>query len=1188
MELTTNQKLAIDTRDANILVSAAAGSGKTSVLVERIISRITDTKDPVDVDRLLIMTFTNAAANEMRNRIRDAIDDRIEELQNDPDADREVLERLEKQSMLVHGAMITTIHGFCKSVITDNYEKLSLDPSFRVGDETECKLIRQDALEECLENLYENATPGFLKASECFSSARSDSGFAELIIPVYEFVTADPDPEAFIRQCCKNYEFDSFDDFCSSDLMKRFCDYLTRKVQSMSQIMEYAAHIIDDHEILEPYRPCINAFKTVFSLILSRITAREDLAYNIIRDELSRFEAPSFGRIKGKPDEEEAEAKEIVGSYRDEAKSGVAKLRETVCYDLMTAYGHITATKEELSGLVETVLAFSAVYEEKKRAVSVIDFNDMEHMAVRILKDAETAGAYREQYVEIYVDEYQDSNMTQEMLVSLICRHDPGNVFQVGDVKQSIYRFRHARPDLFLGKYNTYTDGQGANRRILLNDNFRSRREVTDSVNEVFSAIMRAETGGIEYDDAARLNFAATYYEADAPCENDSYRTEIIIGERESLTTEEINANIIADRIQSMIRSRFLVYDKDAKVTRPITFGDITILVRTIKPFEPVFREVFTAAGIPLSVQGYEGYFGTVEIRTALSFLSAVDNPLCDIPLATLAKCPVGGFSDADIAKLTVKAPDGKCLYDRMSAVAAGQEDRTLADKCKNLIGLLEHYKVMSTYTPVYGILSDFIDRLYADHVKCMNKGRQRMANLSMLLNKAEEFGKTSFSGLYQFVRYMDLIRKYEIDDGEAGLVGEKDDAVKLMTMHKSKGLEYPVCFIAGMEKGRNRNDENSRFIRSTVSGFGTDHTDLDRRIRVATIPKMIVREDNRVDSVAEEIRVLYVAMTRAREKLIMVGCDKTGIFDYFTNVRLNPENAGSFLDMIKTAYAPDGFEHIDIKYTNEKEITVDRVGEELERVFTAEELISYGQEKTKEDLPGYILDLPFTYPYPTDPDIRAKLSVSELKHRAIEEMLENGEDVVEKGEKLFAETQPDKYIPRFMRSEGTTRTGGTFYGTSFHRIMELWDYNNDCYITPEMVMEYAGTMHDQHRMDKEMIDAIRPDDVAYFLNSGLGKKMGDAKRAGRLFREQPFVIGIPQSNETVLVQGIIDAYFTGDDGITVVDYKTDHVSDPAILINRYRSQLEYYGKALSQITGQPVAALIIYSTCLKQEITIE
>ena len=1183
MDFTENQQKAIDIRDSDVLVSAAAGSGKTRVLAERAVGRIAG-EDPLDVDRMLIMTFTNAAAAEMRDRIKDLIDKRIRSLREEPGDNGAMLDILERQSILVHTADITTIHGFCKSVITDHFDEAELDPDFRVANENECKLLKQDALDECLENAYEKADPEFLDAVSCFSGAKGDAGFAGLIIPIYEFIMADPDPENFARHCCRYYEAGSFEEFSASPLLSDFLSVISQEAGRLHVQAEMALSTIDEFGVLEPYRACIEAYAGVISEIRSSLG--EDDAYGRVRHTVLSADFPSFGQVKKAAlDEQSSAAQADVKLCRDNMKAKIAQMTEMLAFDLNTVYEHVKIAGPQIKALIATVMAFAEIYREKKLSLNIIDFNDMEHMAVSILKNPEIADAYRERFVEIYVDEYQDTNMIQETIVSLICRHDPGNVFQVGDVKQSIYRFRQARPDIFLSKYNTYSDDSAGKRRILLNDNFRSRRETLDAVNEVFSRIMKPEVGGIDYK-GAELICGARFYENELPCEQETYRTELIIGQCTELSDDEMTANIIGERILSMIKSGFTVYDKAKEQMRPASFRDFTVLVRSVRKYEPVFREVFASMDIPLSVPGREGYYGTLEVKTALAFLSAVDNPYCDIPLATLLRSPVGGFSDTDLAALSAGSSPGMCLYERVKAAAQSEDESSLKDKCAKIMEMLRRYRVMSTYTPVHGILSDFIDNLYGDYVRCMSRGDQRMANLGMLLTKAEDYGKTDFKGLYQFVRYMEQIRKYEIDDGEAGISSDNDDVVRIMTMHASKGLEFPVCFVAGIEKRRNASDESGKVIWNFNYGFGADYTDLEKRTSGITLPKIIVREENRTEAVAEELRILYVAMTRAREKLIMVGCDKKE----FTGRVLDIRECSSYLQMIEAACGTEGFRNIDVSYRTEEELVYSRLAGHIEREAAADTLLSVAREPDPgKDFtpPEYLEPLAFSYPYPIRPDLAPKVSVSELKHLAMKEVADPAM-IVQDGKRLFSDTDPEKYIPKFMRAEGQTARGGTFYGTAFHRIMELWEYPQDSAdVTEDEVRQFADEMHRLRRMDKDEAEAVRPEDVAFFLNSPLGRRMKEAKGAGKLFREQPFMIGADEDGETILVQGIIDAFFTEEDGITVVDYKTDSVSDGDMLVNRYRTQLEYYGKALSQITGKKIKALTIYSTKLRKEIPV-
>ena len=1277
MGFTDNQIKAIELRNRDILVSAAAGSGKTSVLVERIIRRICDDNPGVDVDRLLIMTFTNAAAAEMKERIREAIEDRLDELYQSqtnkeminrlPDKERsDYPDNLKKQSVLVHNARITTIHGFCQSIIKDHFEKIGIDPNFRVGDENECKIMRIDAVGECLEEAYSEENASFLKAVECFSGSKNDEELSELILKLDNFSKASPNPSEFLERCAAAYGATSPEEYGQLECVRNFCLLKAQKSLELKKMATKAIEVIDETPAIEGYRETIGGFYECAGEVC-------DLLLNGEYDKTSVI-LKSFAPARMKPigdkglNESEIKSRDYVKSLKEILKKGIDKLAGDFEQSLSDNYERMSACREEVGALCRLVTRFGEIYEKKKRDKNIIDFNDMEHMALDILsKNQEVADSYREMFEEIYVDEYQDSNLTQEMLVNLIKR-DEGNVFTVGDVKQSIYRFRMARPDLFIEKYEAYTDEESKQQRVLLNDNFRSRKEVINAVNEVFSAIMKKDFGKIEYDEAAMLKYGATYYDEathDESKENDCYNAELILGCPEDMDNREFQANVIANRINRMVKGKMQIFDKNEKKLRDVKFRDFVILVRSLKGWESALRDVLTNSGIPVSVTGSEGYFATTEVQTSLAFMSVVDNPYQDIPFATVMRSPVGGFSDKEMAEVgayckacdntdeafdegekSFAAINDKSLYGKVKSIAscpvrqenqAAKDDKTkalvqLCKKCTRILELIEKYRTLATYTRVAELLRMFIDEEYSDYVRVMNKGAQRMANLNMLLAKAEDFGKTSFTGLYHFMQYMDQIRKYEMDYGEAGVLGEADDVVRIMTIHKSKGLEFPVCFVAGCEKSRNARDERQSVVWDSNFGLGCDYTDIERRIKKPTLIKSLIKEQLLRENLAEEIRVLYVAMTRAREKLIMVGTYKKD--DPFEKVPAGIINCSSFLDMLTLAISSlnNGGEnsvrndceniHIgnfDIIYETQESVLAGRIAGEIanesgrEAVLSvirkcrkAEEIIedeASPAHKTRgrrfcpaQNTAAEYDKFGLFYPYGNIPHISQKLSVSDLKHRAIEEKRAAGEELVPDGQELFKETEPDKYIPKFMREEGQTEKGGTFYGTAFHRILELWDYSLG-EVKPSDVSDFAQLMLQKNRLDKEQADAINAGDVAFFLNSSLGRRMKEAKDKGLLYREQPFVLGMSaeevypeyysQDIPEILIQGIIDAYFVEEDGITIVDYKTDSVTNAQMLINRYKPQLEYYGRALSQITGQKIKALTIYSSRLREEIVI-
>lgn len=1196
MPFTDNQEKGITLRDRNILVSAAAGSGKTSVLVERIIRKITDKEKPIDIDRFLIMTFTSAAAKEMRDRIREAIDEKLDANPND--------ENLYRQSVLIHSAQITTIHGFCQSVLKDHFGKLSIDPNFRVGDENECKLLRIDVLENVLEKFYEEGSKEFLDTVEWFSGNKSDDKLSEIIMGLYLFSQSAPNPSKFLEEAVKSYDFENFEEYQNSTFVKNYMIDTIGEVNGYLDMAKRAELIIRENPEIAKLDANISAeFEKI-----EELSKCSD--YDKFRDKVANV---TFDRLASVPEktlsDDGKRAKSEVASLRDAYKAGIGALIKTFSLPLKSTYENMIMCKQAVNELRVITEEFARCYQDKKAQKNIIDFNDMEHMAIKILSDnPDIADEYRKHFEEIYVDEYQDSNMSQEMLVNLICKKEPyGNLFMVGDVKQSIYRFRQARPDLFISKYESYTDEDSNDQRIILNDNFRSRREVLEAVNEVFKVIMTKDVGGIEYDAAASLKYGAKYYDealrndeikqnaSDIKADDTRYKAELLVGITGELSAVEMESSIIANRISKMIREKMPVYDTKIKALRPVQYKDIVILVRSLKAWDTALKNTFADANIPLAFSSKEGYFETLEVETVLAFLKVMDNPRQDIALMTVLKSPIGDFTDKEVAILKIGAKEGKKLL--IEIIEEECQKDTCEKKCKAFLDKLSYYRKKSVYTPVYGIIREIVDSDYGDFARSMDKGEQRMANLNMLINKAADYGKTSFTGLFNFVRYIELIRKYEIEDGEAGVLGEADDVVRVMTIHKSKGLEFPVCFIAGMEKARNVMDERKSVVWDIKYGIGVDRVDINRRFKCETLYKSIIKNELRRENIAEELRVLYVAMTRAREKLIMVGVSKDeGIYDA---KKSRVMACASYLDLIGLSdnELEDGLSSIDISYIDEKDLVLEATREEIEKETARDEVLSMLRQAIEEapvledgSLGEEDLNSQKTLP--------AKLSVSELKKMAIDAKMEAGEELVPEGEELFKETEPETYVPDFMRGEGQTNKGGTFYGTAFHRILELWPYDKKA-PTSDDITEFTSLMLSKNHMSSEQASAIRAEDIAFFLNSELGQRFYDAKLSGKLFREQPFVIGIKRSedifgdraekgnDELVLVQGIIDAFIEEDDGIAIIDYKTDYVTDAKMLINRYEAQLKYYKEALEQVTGKQVKELIIYSSRLKEAIGI-
>lgn len=1191
MDFTQNQKLAIDIRDKNVLVSAAAGAGKTAVLVQRILERITDPKNPVDVDRLLVMTFTNAAAQEMRERILKAIEKKRE---NNPEDSN-----LYRQSMLVHNAHITTIHGFCQSLIRDNFESLNINPDFRVGDDNECTLLQKDVVAEILEEAYAEGSESFLKCVECFSPKSNDSKLEELILTIFKFSQSDPDPKGWLERCLSIYEVKDGETFESHPYTLSYIARSKQYAKGLCSVIENLIDYVSADPILEQ---CATALSNDLESLENFISLFDSpKAYSA----LCNAPAITWARMAAiKDDSEETEAKKkYITNTRKYYKDRVKSLTDEFALSADENVEMLNECKEQVRALVRLVCDFSDRFAQKKREKNIIDFNDMEHLAIKVLSENEQiAASYRDFFEEIYVDEYQDSNMAQERLLELIGRKgdETGNLFMVGDVKQSIYRFRQARPDLFVAKYTEYAKETDGNFRILLNDNFRSRTQVVDSVNEIFRAIMTTEHGEIDYDEQAELKGKAVYPE-EGMMDESCYTSRIMMAKKcDGMSAEETEAHMIAARI-SEIHDSYVVWDKDREVYRPVKYSDIAVLVRSIKSWDKVITNVFEAHDIPVNIASLTGYFSSVEVTTVMAFVSVVDNPMQDIELATFLRSEVCDFSDEDLAVIKLKFGNEKKmrLYEKVRDYALLDEDENSADelikKCRTVVNLLKEYRECALYYPIHEVLKKFIDEVYGPFVKAMYDGEVKIANLNMLIKKAEDYSRTSYKGLFHFVRYIKQIRKYDVDFGEASLTDENNDAVCVMTIHGSKGLEFPVCFVAGLTKKRFSKDESNEVMLSASYGIGVDSIDLDRRTRKTTFVKNLIKKELYRDNLAEEMRVLYVALTRARENLILTGViDTDSIFEKSKNELVSWNN---YFDFINYAHSKLGyFKSLEEVIVTPEELVGETVADATNFLQRKEKLLDAvrsDMDCTDMELLNLREWLMFKYPHREREGSFYKMSVSDLKRLKAEAIKSS-----EQSESELAEDTHEMY-------KGPSK--GAFYGTAFHRLLELWDYKNaPDEITAAAVSDFVLDMRSRNMIDDDQKEAVNTEEIRKFLTSALAERMKRAAGEDYLYREQPFVIGVKSSeisamqgikdeagdgveydDDLCLVQGIIDAFFVEDGHIVIVDYKTDRVNEEEELVKKYRIQLEYYAKALSKLMDMPVSQLIIYSSRLGKEIVI-
>ena len=1209
IQYTPDQQKVIDLRDRNILVSAAAGSGKTAVLVERIIRMICDESRPVDVDRLLIVTSTNAAAAEMRERIRLGLE---KELEEHPGS-----EHIERQVTLLHNALITTIDSFCLYLIRNHFQEIGLDPAMRVADEGEIELLKQDVLQALLEEHFAGEAPDFVACVEFFCPGGRESVLEQHILKLHEYAESCPWPEQWLEERKGDYaaaDEAAWERCACGGYLRR---YVIRTVQGCGDTLEHMLGICGEPDGPYMYAPVLEQERDMLYALLERLelsqgtAAGEEGAMSRMARELWEI---SFGKLPAKKDPVVSpEKRELVKNVRSDVKDTLRDLREQFfATPISLSLAQMQACQAPVCTLTDLALEFGRAFRQRKQEKKLMDFSDIEHYALEILLRREegeilpspVAREYREYFREILIDEYQDSNLVQEYLLRAVSGEEDGqyNRFMVGDVKQSIYKFRLARPELFLEKYETYTGEEGIRQRIDLSRNFRSRREVLETVNGMFANLMSRDKGGIVYDDRAAL-YAGAEYPQGPDC-----RSELLLAEKpdkdSQVTPRAREAQMIAARIHGLRRDH-RVTDKATGQLRPVRYGDIVILLRTVNGWDEEFREVLEGEGIPVYISSKTGYFAATEVQELLQLLRVLDNPTQDIPLFGVMKSVFGGFSEEEIALL--RSQDREVSLWKALCAAGEEEDREeLSEKCRRFRERVDTYRSYTVYMPIRQLLETILrEHDYLQYVTALPAGSKRRANVEMLLTKASDFEKTSYFGLFHFVRYIEQLEKYDVDFGEAGSLDENADVVRIMSIHRSKGLEFPITFVSGLAKRFNMQDANRSFLMDMDFGLGTDYVDVERRVRGKTLRRMVVAKKMREENLAEELRVLYVALTRAREKLIMTACAADcealcqqqrlrgqGLLSYLDFI-----GAGSYLEYILPALEPVS---VQVSVWQEEELTGEAVREQVDlagREMRLEQALLWADREQVRELEQRFS---YIYSYRELEQLYTKTSVSELKIAAMEEKDEAAYQAFEQKEIV-------PYVPSFRQS--AQEAGGTLRGNAFHKVMELADYEElyqevyasmpeseetftragDESVLRHNLREMLARETAQGRLPESYRQVLQEHKLLRFFRDGLAWRMWRAHRAGALYREQPFVYGISAARlkpcfpagEKVLIQGIIDAFFVEDGQIVVVDYKTDRVQTGEELWNRYAEQLKYYEEALGKLMGLSVGEKILYSSSL-------
>lgn len=1217
---TDEQNRAIELRNRRLLVSAAAGSGKTAVLTERIVRRIT-AEDPVDADRLLVMTFTRAAAAEMRERIRKKLEELLETTLRDG-GDPALCARLRRQAALIDSADITTIDSFCLSLIREHADRTELDPAFRVGSEEELLLMRQDVMDEVLESFFDEDSPAFDRFSAAFSSGRTDSGLRDRILKIWEFSESMPWPAEWLDQCVREARAYASGEKDLTDAP--WADWYVKEVRLQAE------HFLRANDRAEelcglPEGPFwyLSAVRSDREK-LDRLSRAEDL--RSIREMADVF--GSWEKLTRKPAKQPAadgdtedEVKELRKAWKDGAGKIFLKLEDLA--DEEEVRREFASEAETAEVIRDLVGAFRELYTARKRARNLLDFSDLEHLALSLLweeKDgirvpSAIAAEYRERFDEIYVDEYQDSNEVQEQLIRAM---EHGSLFLVGDVKQSIYAFRQARPRLFTEKYGSFTrDGvsgtpvpEGTDTRVDLRRNFRSRREVLESCNAVFTQLMSRETGGICYDDDAALYPGAEFPAPDAP---GTYGTELILTSAADHEGEEdrpeIEAGLIAGRIRELTdpETGLQILDRDAGGLRTLAYGDIVILLRALSGRAEQYVEVLMREGIPAAAEQSRGYFDALEIRTVLSLLSAADDPLNDISLAAVLHSPFCGLTDEELAQLSAEAekktaetretgkdaddPEVSAhlpLYYRLQAVCGSERYPAAAEKLRSGLALVRRTAERAVSLSIAALLREILEETgYYDYASALPGGMVRQANLDMLISKASDFEQTGYRGLYDFVRYIETLKKYDRDFGEASAAGNAGGVVRIMTIHKSKGLEFPVVFLAGLNKKFNNRDASEAIVCDPEYGLAADVADPVLPLKKSSLKKEILASHLTAENLGEELRVLYVAMTRAKEKLILTAAPDSAE-KLLAPLYGEAEDCPASLPEIRSAGSYLGWILLAMRGRRDR-CRIRWEVRSLETVAAEEAVTAEAVARLRDALEALaerpagaaetelFRHLDTGYGWIPDVSLHTSLSVSQLKHR---------EDPEE-------ETVPEAVWVTAERAEAlrAAQEAGMARGTLYHKVMELLDYRR---VTgTEELKEFIGEKTLEGMFTPEEAEILRPEDFASFFGSGLYLRMKAAALSGKLRREAPFRMTVParevdpawDTDEPVMIQGIIDAWFEEDGEIVLVDYKTDRGISAEELAGRYRIQLDYYVRALDAIEELPVKERILWSFALGREV---
>lgn len=1197
----TNEQLqAIQEKNSNILVAAAAGSGKTAVLVERIIHKIID--EQMDIDKILVVTFTNAAASEMRERILEAIYKKLEENPENV--------HLQRQIILLNKASICTIHSFCLDVIHNHFYEIDLPSNFKIADTAEIDLLKQEVLDDLFEQKYTENDKNFIELLENYTNYRGDEALQELVLKIYKFIQSSPFPIKWLQEKLELLKIED------KDISQTIWGKLI--IQTVDDdIQESIMQLEVTKSKMALYPEMTKFYQTISEDIINLQDLQKYNSWDELYIKLLNFNFSKWPVDKKVINDLKEDSKEIRDKVKKHIKEKTAKLLSCSQEQAVKDLKIITPILEKLSNLVTE---FTKNFAEKKKEKNCIDFNDIEHFALKILLDennnpTEVAKKYKEKFEEIAIDEYQDSNLVQEAILTSISKGN--NIFMVGDVKQSIYKFRQARPELFLQKYDEYKNkeekAQEDNLKIQLFRNFRSRQNILNITNLVFESIMSKELGDINYNENEYLNYGANYPE---PEEIKNYagiaELDIIdLKEDESITAFEgeedeeeqerveddvLEAKFVANKIQELLNSNYMVFDKKQGY-RKIRPKDIVILLRATSNLSPIYEKELSDLELPVFSDTSGTYLDTVEIQTILSVLKIIDNPLQDIPLVVVLRSSICNFTDNDL--ITIRLTDRNCNFYEALIKTRLICDGDLKNKIESFLEKLEKWKSISQYMP----LDEFIWQIYLDtgyyqYVGLLPNGAMRQANLKTLFEKAKQYEKASFKGLFNFIQFIDKLKKQNGDLASAKLIGENEDVIRIMSIHKSKGLEFPVVFLCNSHKKFNMQDLNDNILLHQDIGFGPTIMDTTRKIKYSSIAKDAIKLKMKQETLSEEQRILYVALTRAKEKLYITGRskdftkyvqDKNKVLEMYEseNIKLDAKlmkKANSYLDWIMYVYLFNQGRTITLKgesyklsdiitlnVSNKKDLLKALAKEEVVEQIDLKEKIEQilknkSDEENKKSEQALKELLEWKYDYIVDTTLPTKSSVTKIKQEKIklEEILKG----IESEEVEYKKS----YTPKFMQED--KKISSAEKGTLVHLCIQRLDERKDYELKD--IQNMILNLVEKEIITQNEADAIDVNLIYQYTKSQLFEELRQAKE---VHKEQPFYINIPakdvvseaeNSKKNILVQGIIDLYYIDkNDNLVLIDFKTDYISNEPNakekILDKYKVQLEIYKTALEQ-----------------------